>query len=113
MAALSDILIKMNAHFLVIVIGLFLVNQNSFAFANGNDGSLDSDVDDNYKIVATEHGLLRGQRELTLFNKKPFYSFRGVRYGRPPVKELRFKVRELTWEQIWIESENAKALCCG
>lgn len=42
--------------------------------------------------VDTECGRVRGKQELTLFIEKPFYSFKGIPYAKPPVAQLRFKV---------------------
>lgn len=46
-----------------------------------------------YKVINTEYGSIRGKRVLTLFDEKPYYSYRGVPYARPPINELRFKVK--------------------
>lgn len=43
--------------------------------------------------VDIESGRIRGKRSLTLFQEKPYYSFRGIPYAQPPIKDLRFKVR--------------------
>lgn len=42
--------------------------------------------------VDIESGRIRGKRSLTLFREKPYYSFRGIPYAQPPIKDLRFKV---------------------
>lgn len=42
--------------------------------------------------VDIESGRIRGKRSLTLFQEKPYYSFRGIPYAQPPIKDLRFKV---------------------
>lgn len=42
--------------------------------------------------VDIESGRIRGKRSLTLYNEKPYYSFRGIPYAQPPIKGLRFKV---------------------
>lgn len=59
------------------------------AFAKNN-----TDLSD-FKVVQTENGLIRGKKLSTLFNKNPYYSFKGIRYGKAPIKELRFKVNKL------------------
>ena len=41
--------------------------------------------------VQVEEGLLRGKEERDA-SGKPFYSFQGVPYARPPLGDLRFKV---------------------
>lgn len=45
-----------------------------------------------YKIVETRNGAVRGILNKTIFNQKPFYSFRGIPFAEPPIAELRFKV---------------------
>lgn len=42
--------------------------------------------------VDIESGRIRGKRSSTLFQEKPYYSFRGIPYAQPPIKDLRFKV---------------------
>lgn len=42
--------------------------------------------------IDIESGRIRGKRSLTLFSEKPYYSFRGIPYALPPIKDLRFKV---------------------
>ncbi|CAB3227974.1 unnamed protein product [Arctia plantaginis] len=41
-------------------------------------------------IVAVKQGKLKGSVK-TLLDGKPYYSFKGIRYGQPPVGKLRFK----------------------
>ncbi|XP_055320352.1 esterase B1-like [Sitodiplosis mosellana] len=41
--------------------------------------------------IEIESGRIRGKRSLTLFGEKPYYSFRGIPYAQPPLKDLRFK----------------------
>lgn len=50
-----------------------------------------TDQIESFKIVQTKYGAVRGQLRKTIFDRKPFYSFRGIRYASPPVSELRFK----------------------
>lgn len=45
-----------------------------------------------YKIVQTKDGGIRGRRFETAYRKRPYFAFRGIRYGKPPVGDLRFKV---------------------
>lgn len=42
--------------------------------------------------VSTNSGQIRGILNYTLFDDLPFYSFRGIPFGKPPVGNLRFKV---------------------
>lgn len=50
------------------------------------------DIGEQYKIIQTACGAVRGQRLITLFDEKPYISFKGIPYGQPPVGDLRFKV---------------------
>lgn len=52
----------------------------------------DADNVENYKFVETEYGPVRGQKLLTIFDDKPYYSFRGIPFVEAPVGDLRFKV---------------------
>lgn len=45
--------------------------------------------------VSTGNGRIRGKLNETLFDKKPYYSFRGIPFGKAPIGELRFKVKQL------------------
>lgn len=42
--------------------------------------------------VVIKQGTLKGLHYQTHVSKKPYVSFLGVPYAKPPVKELRFKV---------------------
>ncbi|XP_050438553.1 juvenile hormone esterase-like [Adelges cooleyi] len=42
-------------------------------------------------IVNIKQGALQGQYSKTLLSNKPFVSFQGIPYAKPPVNELRFK----------------------
>lgn len=57
---------------------------------NGDESSIDEITE--FRIIKTENGLVRGKKELTLFDQRAYYSFKGIPYGRAPVGELRFKV---------------------
>lgn len=49
-------------------------------------------ADDEYKVIETISGRIRGIRKTTLLKNIPFYSFKGISYAKPPIGELRFKV---------------------
>lgn len=57
------------------------------ALLNGVNGDVD------VVEIDIESGRIRGKRALTLFQEKPYYSFRGISYAQPPIKDLRFKVK--------------------
>lgn len=48
--------------------------------------------EDQFRVVHTRYGDIRGKQNVTLFNEKVYYSYRGIPYGKAPVNELRFKV---------------------
>ncbi|XP_031627274.1 esterase B1-like [Contarinia nasturtii] len=52
------------------------------AFVNSQDLS---------EPVVTKSGPINGLLQRTIWYQKPFYSFRGIPYAKPPVGELRFK----------------------
>lgn len=45
------------------------------------------------KVIETDLGQIRGTPLTTVFGGKPFCGYRGIKYGQPPVGDLRFKVR--------------------
>lgn len=47
---------------------------------------------DDYKIIETTYGLIKGKSFSTLFQQKPYYAFKGIPYAEPPIDNLRFKV---------------------
>lgn len=47
---------------------------------------------DEFAIVTTFNGKIRGHKRATLYNQNPYYAFKGIPYARPPVGSLRFKV---------------------
>lgn len=49
-------------------------------------------TNETYKIVQTNSGPIRGKLSKTLYDEHPYYSFKGIPYAEPPVKQLRFKV---------------------
>lgn len=48
---------------------------------------------DQYKIVDTDNGRIRGIKSITLLKEDPFYAFKGIPYAKPPIGDLRFKVK--------------------
>lgn len=56
---------------------------------------LRSESTSEYIVVNTATGPVRGRKQFTLYDDKPFYSFRGIPYAKPPIGSLRFKVRKV------------------
>lgn len=54
-------------------------------------------VCDDFKIVQTSDGAVRGVRNTTSWQKVDYYSFKGIPYAEPPTGELRFKVIIFRW----------------
>lgn len=46
-----------------------------------------------YCTIETSSGRVRGKQNRTLLDGKLFYTFRGIPFAKPPIKELRFKVK--------------------
>lgn len=47
-----------------------------------------------YQVVDTKYGRIRGFKNRTRLDNTDFYSFKGIRYAKNPVGELRFKVHD-------------------
>lgn len=45
-----------------------------------------------YCKVDTNNGWIRGLQNHTLFENQAYFSFRGIPFAEPPIKNLRFKV---------------------
>lgn len=60
-------------------------------FISVNSYEMNKDV---YKTVQTNNGLIRGRLNQTLLQKKNYFSFKGIPFARPPLRELRFKAPE-------------------
>lgn len=45
-----------------------------------------------YRIVETNTGQIRGIRKTSMLKKTDFYSFKGIPYAKAPIGHLRFKV---------------------
>lgn len=70
-----------------------------FAFVCGDDSS-------QYRTIKTKSGSVRGQLKSTFLNRKYYYAFKGIPYGKPPLNELRFKAPEpiTSWEPNVIDA---------
>lgn len=44
------------------------------------------------KIVESNDGFIRGKRFETFYRKRPYFAFKGIKYGKAPIGNLRFKV---------------------
>lgn len=58
---------------------------------NGVNSAPNSKTDDK-PIVITKSGQLVGKITTTLLDKRKFFSFQGIPYGKAPVGPLRFRV---------------------
>lgn len=83
------------------IIGIFFTFSYYFSIIAQENAS-----DNEFCIVNTKSGPIRGKINYTLFEKLPFYSFRGIPYGKAPVGNLRFKVNKT--DQINYNSVNSK-----
>lgn len=45
-----------------------------------------------YSVVNTRNGPVRGRSRYTLFERNPYYTYSGIPFAKPPVGALRFKV---------------------
>lgn len=59
---------------------------------------VNGESENQYKIVETTNGRVRGIRNTTLLNGLPFYAFKGIPYGKAPIDDLRFKVMHFNKE---------------
>lgn len=51
------------------------------------------DENDIYCTINTKSGRIRGKQNQTLFEKIPYFSFRGIPFAEAPIGKLRFKVK--------------------
>lgn len=47
-----------------------------------------------YKLINTASGVIRGKADVTIFNGRKYFAFKGIPYANAPVGDLRFKVIE-------------------
>lgn len=47
---------------------------------------------DEYKVVETSNGAVRGVKNKIWWKNVDYYSFKGIPYAEPPIGKLRFKV---------------------
>ncbi|XP_055308325.1 esterase B1-like [Sitodiplosis mosellana] len=55
-----------------------------------------------YKIVETQNGPVRGVLETTILKKVSYYSFKGIPFAKPPIGDLRLKAPEQveSWNNV-------------
>lgn len=66
-------------------------------------GKTISEAETDTETVKTIYGTLRGQKIYTLYGERPYYSFRGIPYAKPPIGELRFKASALCFIKLLIQ----------
>lgn len=49
---------------------------------------------DQYKIVDTDNGKVRGIKSISLLKGDQYYAFKGIPYAQPPLGDRRFKVND-------------------
>lgn len=47
---------------------------------------------DEFKIIESSAGAIRGAKQTTDYKKVDYYSFKGIPYAEAPIGDLRFKV---------------------
>lgn len=60
-------------------------------FGGGNN-EVEDTIEGNFCTIGTKNGRIRGKQNRTIIDKKPFYSFLGIPFAKPPIGNLRFKV---------------------
>lgn len=76
----------------LIISTLFIILFVLSILTESADADSESSEEDESSIVETESGRVRGRKNYTLYESKPYYEFKGIPYARAPVDELRFKV---------------------
>lgn len=68
------------------------------------------EIDEQFCTIEIEDGRVRGKQNRTLFENKIFFSFRGLPFAKPPINDLRFKVKWVGQNAIYkswvVKSEN-------
>lgn len=82
----------MSIMYFILFLQLFCLSSIVLGSTIPNEPDDEIRANDEFKIVETTSGLVRGRKFTTLFANKEFYSFRGIPYAEPPIGELRFKV---------------------
>lgn len=84
----STLIVLLLVAILAISIAILVVTISSKNQDENNNNNSGSET----VIVQIDSGRIRGFKETTMFNKNPFYAFRGIPFAQPPINELRFKV---------------------
>lgn len=72
---------------IVVLIALFVSIFLLFKLIDFNDHTI--------AIVSTECGPVKGYLKWSMFDGIAYYAFKGIPYAKPPVGDLRFRVKQL------------------
>lgn len=78
----------------VLAVGIAVLGFTIQLIGNQNNASDEapSSVNTTFSITNTSKGQVRGRRAFSIYDRVPYYAFRGIPYAQPPVGELRFQV---------------------
>lgn len=97
----------MEMHLLQVALCLAAVVAPTVALFDIEHDQIDGNA--NFKVIEIDNGFIRGKKEVTLFEKKAYYAFKGIPYGRAPIGELRFKVCYIS--VLWLLLNRNRSWC--
>ena len=54
------------------------------------------------KIVQTKNGKVQGKKLVTILEQNEYYAFKGIPFAQPPIGNLRFKVKLITFHVMLV-----------